>query len=43
MEVGYEVRLDGWCEGSLGQPRNSGGGRATMSEIVESPGAYVTE
>ena len=29
-----EVRLDGWCEGGLGQQRNDG---------VESPGAYVIE
>ena len=41
-----EVRLDGWCEGSLGQQRNDGGGCASMrerSERVESPGTYVTE
>ena len=25
-----EVRLDGWCEGSLGQQRNDDGGCATM-------------
>ena len=25
-----EVRLDGWCEGGLGQQRNDGGGCATM-------------
>ena len=25
-----EVRLDGWCEGGLGQQRNDGGGFATM-------------
>ena len=25
-----EVRLDGWCEGCLGQKRNDGGGRASM-------------
>ena len=25
-----EVRLDGWCEGGLGQQRNHGGGGATM-------------
>ena len=40
-----EVRLDGWCEGGLGQ-HNDGGGCATMrerSERVESPGTYVTE
>ena len=36
-----EVRLDGWCEASLRQQINDGGGCATMSEIserVESPG-----
>ena len=41
-----EVRLDGWCEGGLGQQRNYGGSWATMrerSERVESPGIYVTE
>ena len=41
-----EVRLDGWCEGGLGQQRNYGGGCASMrerSERVESPGTYVTE
>ena len=41
-----EVRLDGWCEGGLGQQRNDGGGSASIdkrSERVESPGAYVTE
>ena len=35
-----EVRLDGWCEGGLGQQRNDGGGCASMrerSERVESP------
>ena len=40
------VRLDGWCEGRLGQQRNDAGGSATMCEIyekVESHGAYVTE
>ena len=39
-----EVRLDGFCEGDLGQQRNDGGGCAPLrkrSEIVESPGAYV--
>ena len=34
MEGGYpretEVRLDGWCEGGLGQQRNDGGGCASM-------------
>ena len=37
-----EVRLDGWCEGGLGQQRNDSGGCALMSERlerVESPGA----
>ena len=49
MEGGYEgteVRLDGWCEGGLGQQRNDGGGCASMRERmkrVESPGADVTE
>ena len=41
-----EVRLDGWCEGSLRQQRNDGGGCATMherSERVDIPGTYVTE
>ena len=41
-----EVRLDGWCEGGLGQQRNDCGGCATMrkiSERVESPGTYVTD
>ena len=41
-----EVRLNGWCEGGLGQQRNDGGGCAAMrkrSERVESPGTYVTE
>ena len=31
-----EVRLDGWCEGGLGQQRNDGGGCATMRERLES-------
>ena len=49
MEAGSretEVRLDGWCEGGLGQQRNDGGGCTSMherSEIVDSPCAYVTE
>ena len=41
-----EVGLDGWCEDGLWQPRNDGGGYATMrerSERVKSPGTYVTE
>ena len=32
-----EVRLDGWCEGGLGQEWNDGGGCAII-ERVESPG-----
>ena len=27
-----EARLDGWCEGGLGQQRNDGGGCASMRE-----------
>ena len=41
-----EVRLDGLCEGGLGQQRNDCGGCASMrerSERVESPGTDVTE
>ena len=41
-----EVVLDGWCEGGIGQQRNYGLGFESMrerSEIVESPGTYVTE
>ena len=41
-----EVRLDGWCEGGLGEQMNDGSGYASMrerSERVESPGTYVTE
>ena len=41
-----EVRLNGWCEGDLGQQRNDGGGYAPMhggSERVDSPSTYVTE
>ena len=41
-----EVRLDGWCEGGLGQQKNDGGGCASMrerSESMESSGRYVTE
>ena len=40
-----EVRLEGWCEGGLGQQRNDGRFWASMSkrqERVESPGTYVT-
>ena len=47
MVGGYEeteVRLDGWCEGGLGQWRNDGGGSASMRERVESIySIYVTE
>ena len=48
-EGGYEGdrgRLDGWCEGGLGQQRNDGGGCASMrkrSEGVESPSINITE
>ena len=41
-----EARLDGWCEGGLGQQRNAGGGCASMrkrSERGQSPSTYVTE
>ena len=41
-----EVRLDGRCEGGLGQRGNDCGGCATMRERyerVESPLAYVTD
>ena len=41
-----EVRLDGCCEGGVGQQRNNGGGCASMrgrSERVERPGTYLTE
>ena len=41
-----EVRLDGWCEGGFGRQRDNGAGCVSMpkrSEIVESPGSYVTE
>ena len=40
------MRLDGWCEGGLGQQRSDGGGCAAMREIperVESPGTHVIE
>ena len=30
-----EVRLDGWCEGGLGQQRNDGGGCVSMKEWKE--------
>ena len=38
--------MDAWCEGGLRQQRNDSGCCATMrerSEVVESPGTYVTE
>ena len=41
-----KVRMDGWCEGGLGQQRNDRGGCLSMrekSERVESPGTYVIE
>ena len=31
-----EVRLDGWCEGGLGQQRNNCGGCMSMRERSES-------
>ena len=40
-----EVRLDGLCEGGLGQQSNDSGGCPSMHkrlERVESPGTYVT-
>ena len=43
---GGRVRLNGWCEGGLGQQRNDSGGCASMSERserVESRGTYLTE
>ena len=30
-----EVRLDGWCEGGLGQQSNGGGGCASMRKRLE--------
>ena len=39
-------RLDGWCEGGLGQQKSDGVDCATIRERlerVESPGAYQTE
>ena len=30
-----DVRLNGWCEGGLGQQRNDGGGCASMRERLE--------
>ena len=38
-----EVRLNGWCEGGLGQHRNDGGDCAMRerSERVESPSWYI--
>ena len=44
--IGSEVRLEGWCEGGLGQQRNDGGGCTSMherSKRVGSTGTYVTE
>ena len=41
-----DVRLDGWCEGGLGQQRNDCGGCGTMPERSErglNPGICVTE
>ena len=41
-----EVRMNGRCEGGLGQQRNDGGGCATMgerSERVGIPDTNVTE
>ena len=41
-----EVRLDGWCEGGIGQQRNNEGSCSSMhekSERVDSAGTYVTE
>ena len=29
------MRLDGWCEGGIGQQRNDGGGCAPMKEREE--------
>ena len=37
-----EVGLDGWCEGSLGQQRNGGGGCVSIRETSET-GTYITE
>ena len=40
-----EVRMNGRCEGGLGQQRNDGGGYGSMrerSERVESSCTYVT-
>ena len=38
-----EIRLDGWCECGLRQPRNDGGAMRERPERVESPGIYVIE
>ena len=42
-----EVRLDGWCEGGLGQQRNDGGGCAVMRDKIGKSGepwyTYITE
>ena len=32
VPYGQKVRLDGWCEGGLGQQRYDGGGCVTMRE-----------
>ena len=43
---GRKVKLDGWCEGGLGQQRDDDGGCPTMhkrKEGVESPGPYVDD
>ena len=37
------VRLDGWCEGVLGQQRNDDGGCSIMRERELSPGACVPD
>ena len=36
-----EVRLDGWCEGGLGQHRNDGGGCTQCSKYPEEWRALV--
>ena len=33
-----EIRLDGWCEGGLGQQRNDCGGCASMREKIGKSG-----
>ena len=45
-QVRGRPKLEGWCEGGLGQQRNECGGCATTrerSKRIESPGTYVTE